>query len=60
MTIKHMFIANWKNMSPIHFATNSLVEDPRLIVAALKMVNPAITNINYVNVSDTHFYSFLE
>ena len=55
-----MFMASWKNMRPILLATNSCVADPKSIVSALKTVNPAITNVSSVTVSQTHTYSFRE
>ena len=58
--IKLIFIANWKKIRPMHFATNSFVFELRSMVTALKIVNPAKTKMSSVKVSQTHVCSFFE
>jgi len=58
--MKLMFIASWKKISPILFATNSLVDELKSIVTALKIVKPAKTKVSSVSVSQTHLCSFYE
>ena len=60
MMMKLMFIANWKKIRPMLFATNSFVLELRSIVTARKTVKPATTNMSSVRVSHTHCCSFLE
>jgi|TARA_B110000305_G_C19295589_1_gene566462 hypothetical protein len=60
MIIKEIFMASWKKIRPMLFATNSFVEELKSIVMALKIVKPANTIVNSVRVSQTHFCSLRE